>query len=322
MLTLEQNQLARLNQLLAQVSELNPFYSRKWRLAGVSSAALKSLDELGKFPLTTRAELLADQLAVPPLGTNLACAPRDVKRIHRSSGTTRAPILWADTKESWESVRSGSEKLFRLADVTPSDRLLFIMPFEDFSGPWIIYEGACQLGCACFTAGNAEAAEQLRWLKTVGPSVLVGKPSRLAAFVATAEAASVSPQGTGVRKLILTAEPSSHLRTQLERQWNARCFNRYGMTEAGSIAGECGAHSSGMHLLDEEYVAEVIDPITREPLPDGEPGELVLTNLGRWPRPIVRYRTGDHVRFIRHFECPCGRSGTFLQGDVTRQPIQ
>ena len=316
----EQNRLARLNRLIDQLWERNQFYARKWRLAGVNGCALAALEELSRFPFTTRDELLADQAATPPFGTNLTCAPDEVKRIHRSSGTTRAPIFWADTAESWAWVRSASEKLLVLAGVLPSDRLLFIMPFEGFSGPWIIYEGACSLDCACFTAGNGDLADQVRWLKAFKPTVLVGKPSKLEALAVATEHSGTQPETAGVTKLVLTGEPSAKLRLTLEERWAARCFDRYGMTEAGSIAGECPAHPGGMHLLDDRYVAEVIHPVTGHSLDDGETGELVLTNLGRWPRPIVRYRTGDQVRLIKDYQCPCGRTGTFLQGEVTRCP--
>ena len=316
----EQNQLARLNHLLSQLWELNPFYSQKWRLAGIKPTALGCLEELNAFPFTTRAELLADQLAAPPFGTNLTCAPDAPKRIHRSSGTTHAPLFWADTTESWNWVRSCSEKLFVLADITASDRLLFIMPFAGFSGPWIIYEGACRLGCGCFTAGNSEPADQVRWLKDFQPTVLVGKPSALETLAVAAEAAGIPPAAAGATKLILTGEPTTKFRPLLEGQWNVPCFDRYGMTEAGSIAGECSAHSGGMHLLADDYIAELIHPVTAQPIPDNQPGELVLTTLGRWPRPIIRYRTGDQVRLVRQYECPCGRTGAFLRGEVKRGP--
>jgi phenylacetate-CoA ligase len=94
------------------------------------------------------------------------------------------------------------------------------------------------------------------------------------------------------------------------------------LTEAGSVAGECTAHPGGMHLLEQEFIAEVIRPDTGQPVPDGKPGELVLTNLGRLARPIVRYRTGDLVRLVRHHHCPCGRPDAIIVGGVRRRALE
>ena len=313
-----QTRLAKLNHLLRKVWTANLFYARKWSLADVADAPLASLADLALFPFTTRDELIADQAAVPPLGTNLTCPPAELKRFHRSSGTTRAPLLWADSAESWQWVMQCSQRLWRLAGVQPSDRVLFLMPFGASSGPWIIYEGACRLGCACLPVGPAESGEQLRWLADFRPTVLAGKPAALQSLTAAAKAGGIPLRELEVRNLILCGVHDRSLRLSLEQSWGAGCFDRYGLTEAGSVAGECTAHSGGLHVLDDEFIAERIDPESGSPAADGEPGELVLTNLGRLARPIIRYRTGDLVRLERNRECSCGRHGAMLLGGVKR----
>ncbi len=315
----EEAQLAALNQVLDAVWTDNRFYARKWRSAGVPAAPLESLADLATIPFTTRAELIADQSAAPPLGTNLTGQPSALIRFHRSSGTTREPILWADSAESWQWMMRGSESLWRLAGVRPSDRALFLMPFGASSGPWIIYEGACRLGCGCFPLGLAEPQEQLRWLANFKPTVLAAKPSVLQALAEAVLAGGRDPAELGVKKLILCGAHETSQRTALEQSWAAACFNRYGLTEAGSVAGECAAHTGGLHLLDDAYIAECVHPETRLPMPDGDRGELVLTTLGRLTRPILRYRTGDLVRLVRDPICSCGRRGSMLLGGVTRQ---
>ena len=312
-------QLAALNQLLDAVWTGNLFYCRKWRSAGVTVAPLESLSDLATLPFTTRTELIADQSAAPPLGTNLTCKPSALIRFHRSSGTTREPILWADSAESWRWVMHGSESLWRLADVRSSDRVLFLMPFGASSGPWIIYEGACRLGCACFPLGLVESEEQFRWLSSFKPTVLAGKPSVLLALAGAVLASGGRPAELGVKKLILCGSHDAAQRASLEQAWAAACFNRYGLTEAGSVASECAAHTGTLHLLDDDYVAESIHPETGLSRPDGELGELVLTTLGRLARPIIRYRTGDLVRLARDRVCSCGRRGSMLIGEVTRE---
>ena len=284
----------------------------------MADAPLGSLAGLAPFPFTTRDELIADQIAIPPLGTNFTSRPAELKRFHRSSGTTRAPLLWADSAESWQWAMQCSQRLWQLAGVEPSDRVLFLMPFGASSGPWIIYEGACRLGCACLPVGPEEPDEPLRWLTTFKPTVLAGKPAVLKSLAVAAEAGGFPPRELGVHKLILCGAHEPSLRLSLEQSWGGECFDRYGLTEAGSVAGECTAHSGGLHVLDDEFIAESIDPESGNPVADGEPGELVLTNLGRLARPIIRYRTGDLVRLERDRECACGRHEAMLLGGVKR----
>jgi phenylacetate-CoA ligase len=320
-LSSERVQLEKLNHLLKEVWTGNRFYARKWRQASVAPKRLSALADFASFPLTTRDELLAGQTAAPPLGMNLTCLPADLKRFHRSSGTTRAPLLWADSAESWQWVMQCSQRLWQLAGVGPADRVLFLISFGASSGPWIIYEGACRLGCACFPVGPAEPDEQIRWMKEFKPTVLAGKPGVLEPLALAAKTRSVSARDFSVRRLILCGAHDATRRVSLERPWGAQCFDRYGLTEAGSVASECTAHPGGLHLLDDEFIAESIDPDSGQPVPDGQLGELVLTNLGRVARPIIRYRTGDLVRLVRYRECACGRRGAILLGGVTRRAV-
>jgi phenylacetate-CoA ligase len=315
--------LQRLNRLLAATWGCNPFYTRKWRKAGLRPERLGSLDRLAAFPFTTRSELVSDQAARPPLGTNLSCSLAEVKQLHRSSGTSLAPLLWGDTWESWQWVIRCSQSLYLLAGLSREDRVFFSLTLGTSSGPWILYEGAGALNCVRRTAGQTTPQRQLKRVETFRPNVVVGKPSQLLALALAAELAGHPPESLGVRKLIFTGEPSRNtLRSQLERLWAAECFDRYGLTEAGSVASECPAHSGGMHLLESEFIAEVISPKTGQPAGEGKLGELVLTNLGRLARPIIRYRTGDLVRLVRDHHCPCGRAEALLLGDVVRAHVQ
>lgn len=315
--------LQKLNAVLNEIWERNLFYTQTWCNTGVKLHRLSSLEQLAEFPLITRAQLLADQTAAPPLGTNLTYPLASFKRFHHSSGTTSgSPIFWADTVESWSWVIKCSQELFSIAGISSSDRIFFALPFAAGSGPWIIYEGACRLDRSCLTAGQSTMEEQAGWLKKFRPTILVGKPSHLLELGEFIEASGSAPARLAVEKLILTGENSfSPIREPLEKLWSAQCFDRYGLTEAGSVASECPAHFGGLHLLGNEFIAEAIDPETAQPVSDGELGELVLTNLGRPGRPIIRYRTGDRTRLLRNFHCACGRYGTILLGGVTRPEI-
>jgi len=318
-LKLEHLQLEKLNFLLSEIWERDPFYTHKWCQAGVTAHQLASLEDLALFPLTTRSELLEDQSGSPPLGSNLTCPFYDLKRIHRSSGTTHAPLFWADTPQSWAWLMRCSRALYLMAGIEAGDRIFFTLPFGSSSGPWIMYEGACRLGCCCWTGGEAALKEQLCSMETFAPTVLVGTPVHLRSLGMAFEVTGADPRSLGVTELILTgACAPPDLRLQLEHLWAAQCFDRYGLTEAGSVACECTSHPCGMHLLETEYLAEVLDPKTTERVAEGNPGELVLTTLGRFAQPIVRYRTGDLVRLVRAHHCACGREEALLVGGVSR----
>lgn len=315
----QQVQLRRLNRLLAELWERNPFYTRKWWQAGLKRQPLDSLEQLAQFPVTTRLELVTDQNAKPPLGTNLTYSTPTYERLHRSSGTTRAPLLWADTAPSWRRVLHCSRALYLMAGVTAADRVFLTLPFGRSSGPWIMYGGARALGCWCFAAGHADPEDQVRWIRQCRPSVLLGTPGQLHRVARAAAGLGVDTRKLGVERLISPGAVLDETREPLQSIWGTEIFDRYGLTEAGSVAGECTAHPGGMHLLEREFIAEVLRPDSLEPVPEGLPGELVLTNLGRLGRPIVRYRTGDLVRLIRQHHCPCGRPDALLVGGVRRR---
>jgi len=311
-----------LNRLLELAWARSPFYQGKWRAAGLAPGALDSVAELERFPTTTRAELERDQAQHPPLGAWATVPFADCLRLQRSSGTTQSPLFWADDSASWKSVVRASRALWQMAGVKRADRIFLVMSYGAASGPWIMYGGAEQLGCLCFTMGRATLAEQIALIQRFTPTVLASKPSDLLALALAAETAGLSPAALGVRKLICGGGPGGHVpetRSELERRWGAECFDRYGMTEAGSIAGECVAHCGGLHLLESELIAEVLAPDSDHPPADGCTGELVLTHLHRTALPLIRYRTGDRVRLDRTLRCACGNPAAVLLGGVQRK---
>jgi phenylacetate-CoA ligase len=313
------NRLDRLNALLSHTWKHNAFYRNKWQRAAVSGDPLGSVEELGLYPFTTRAELIEDQAAHPPLGRNLAGPVRHFTRLLHSSGTTRSPILWADTPRSWEWVAQCSAELHAITGVREQDVMLLLADLGSTSGPWVILEGARRVGGTCLTCGRHDVNEAYHWLCSMHPNVLVGKPEPLLMFAMAVRAHGLCPSVAGIERLILTGPGSSihsSSRDELEECWDAPCFDRYGMTEAGSVAAECVAHAGALHVLDGEFIAEVIDPSSLDPIEDGRMGELVLTNLGRIDRPIIRYRTGDRVTVLRNHHCSCGRVGTVISDGV------
>ncbi|MGZ4961864.1 MAG: phenylacetate--CoA ligase family protein [Limisphaerales bacterium] len=303
---------SRLDALVQHTWAKNAFYRERWIAAGLHPAG-PSRETLAGFPLITRQQFIEDQLACPPLGRNYTCDQSEFRRFHQSSGTTGTRIYWADTAETWRWVIQCSRELFALAGVSSTDRIFAALPFGSSSGPWIIYEGALSLGAACMTPGNATIDDQAALVTRYKPNVLIGKADHL---LRLGEKTSGNLQ---VSKLILTGQNSLWaIRKELTKVWGAECFDRYGMTEAGSIASECQAHTGCLHVLDTEFVVECFRPCDDVAVDNGESGELVLTTLGRAARPIIRYRTGDFTTVMRNYPCACGRTGDVLIGGVNR----
>lgn len=317
--TSAEERLARLNRLLEQQWARNRFLRTRWTAAGLSPTPLRSFEELRAFPVVRRADLFQDQRAHPPLGSNRTVDVEPFTLRHRSSGTGGPPILWADTEGSWSRVVTASAKLFNLAGVTAADRVALLLPSVASSGPAVIAAGARVLGCALLPLTREEWAGARRKLKPFQPTVLVGSPAVLLELGQQLAAHGFAPACLEISRLVLTGRNAwPEPRQQLEELWQAPCHDRYGCTEAGSLAAECDAHPGGLHLLDDCFIPESFVPGTDLPIAEGETGELVITSLLREEMPLVRYATGDLVDQRRDFACDCGRNGTFLAGGVRR----
>lgn len=317
--TVAEDRLARLNRLLGRQWARNRFLRARWKAAGLSPMPLRSFEELRAFPVVRRAEFFQDQRAHRPLGCNRTVDVEAFTRRHRSSGTSGPSILWADTERSWSRVVAASAKLFNVAGVTVGDRVALLLPRVASSGPAVIAAGARVLGCALLPLTREEWAGARRKLKPFQPTVLVGAPAVLLELGQQLAAHGFAPACLEISRLVLTGRNAwPEPRQKLEQLWQAPCHDRYGCTEAGSLAAECDAHPGGLHLLDDCFIPEIFVPGTDLPVAEGETGELVITSLLREEMPLVRYATGDLVDLRRDFACDCGRNGTFLAGGVRR----
>ncbi|PYN56753.1 MAG: phenylacetate--CoA ligase [Candidatus Rokuibacteriota bacterium] len=293
----------------------NPFVARKWRAAGV--VALddpRTWDDFRRLPFTRTSELVDDQAEHPPFGTNLTFPLERYVRVHQTSGTSGAPIRWLDTQESWEWWARCWGFVLRGAGVGPADRVFFPFSFSLFIGFWAGFEGARALGALAIPGGGQDSPTRLAWIETLGATVLVCTPSYALHLLEIARARSIDLAKLRVRTTVHAGEPGAGIaavRARIEEGWGARAFDHAGMTEMGAYGYECAAQA-GLHVTESEFIAEVVDPATGAPARDGE---LVLTNLGRVGSPIVRYRTGDHVR-LAEAPCGCGRTFRRLEGGI------
>ena len=312
---LRDHQWRRFRVMAGELLASNPFVARKWRAAGV--VALddpRTWDDFRRLPFTRTSELVDDQAEHPPFGTNLTFPLERYVRVHQTSGTSGAPIRWLDTQESWEWWARCWGFVLRGAGVGPADRVFFPFSFGLFIGFWAGFEGARALGALAIPGGGQDSPTRLAWIETLGATVLVCTPSYALHLLEIARARSIDLAKLRVRTTVHAGEPGAGIpavRARIEEGWGARAFDHAGMTEMGAYGYECAAQA-GLHVTESEFIAEVVDPATGAPARDGE---LVLTNLGRVGSPIVRYRTGDHVR-LAEAPCGCGRTFRRLEGGI------
>jgi phenylacetate-CoA ligase len=309
------HQFNRLGFGLPRVLERNAFYRRK--LDGLDPRELTDPEALARLPFTMKAELVEDQLAHEPFGTNLSAPLRDYVRLHQTSGTTGHPLTVLDTTESWDWWADCWRAVFHAAGVGADDIVFLAFSFGPFIGFWSAYEGAKRIGALVVPGGGQSSLQRLQTMQQIGATVLVCTPTYALHLAEIAQQEGLDLASSAVQVTIQAGEPGASIpstRERIETAWGARTYDHIGMTEVGAYAFTC-LHQDNVHVNEAEFIAEILDPETGQPVAEGEQGELVLTNLGRWDWPAIRYRTRDIV--IRGpTRCPCGRTLLTLPGGV------
>ena len=301
--------------MLEPVLATNAFYRDKLAAAGVSRPEdIASLEDLRRLPFTTRRELTEDQAAHPPHGSLLTFPLERYTRLHRTSGTTGLPLRWLDTAESWQWLVDSWACGYDAAGVGAEDGVFLAFSFGPFIGLWCAFEAARRVGAMAMPGGGLSTEQRARLMADNRATVLVSTPT-YALHLADVARANGIPAMDSVRVTIHGGEPGASVpatKRRIADAWGATCFDHAGATEVGSWGFEC-AELSGLHINESEFIAEVLDTASGEPAAEGE---LVLTNLGRVGMPLIRYRTGDHVRLASD-PCTCGRTYVRLDGGVT-----
>ncbi|WP_052888309.1 phenylacetate--CoA ligase family protein [Thermogemmatispora carboxidivorans] len=313
---IEARQLARLQLGLTRILPRNSFYERKL-LANGQPLSLTRLRDLSRLPFTTKQELLADQERHPLYGENMTYALSEYVRYHQTSGTTGRPLRVLDTVESWKWWADCWKTVYQAAGVTRDDVIFIAFGFGPFIGFWAAYEGAKNLGALVVPGGGMDSLQRLRMMQDVQATVLVCTPSYALRLAEIARQEGLDLQKLKVRITIHAGEPGASIpatRRRIEEAWGAKAYDHAGMSEMGAYGFTC-EQQHGLHVNEGEFIAEILDPRSGQPVPVGEVGELVLTNLGRWGNPALRYRTGDLVR-NGGYSCPCGRAFLLLPGGI------
>jgi len=312
------HQLARLQEGLARISPRNRFYQQKLQAGGIDQPpTIESPADLSHLPFTTKRELVDDQEAYPLFGSNLTYPLSAYVRLHQTSGTTGRPLKILDTQESWDWWADCWTSVYRAAGVGHDDIVFLAFGFGPFIGFWSAYEGAKRVSALTVPGGGMDSTQRLRTIQEIGATVLVCTPSYALRLAEVAQEQGMNMSESSIRVTIHAGEPGASVpatRERIERAWGASAYDHAGMTEMGAYGFAC-TQQKGLHVNEGEFIAEILDPPTGQPVEEGQTGELVLTNLGRWGTPAIRYRTGD---LVRHggYRCGCGRTFLFLPGGV------
>lgn len=294
---LETTQLERLNQLLAAILPTNPLYQEKLGQSK-QGAPLKidSLEQLSTLPVTTKQELLpADPEG---LARNLTYPVESYTRYHQTSGTSGRPLPVLDTARDWEWWNHCWQHVLDAADITSQDRAMLAFSFGPFIGFWTAFDALTSRQVLTLPGGGLSSLARLEMLIQRQATVLLGTPTYALHLAEVARKHGIDIANSAVRKIIVAGEPGGSLptvRQRLESAWGATVIDHSGASEVGAW-GYGDAQGTGLRVIETEFIAEFLSTETGKPAADGELAHLVLTSLGRYGCPVIRYQTGDLVR--------------------------
>jgi phenylacetate-CoA ligase len=293
---LEQLQLERLRETLSRVHEHVPHYRRAFADAGVHPDDLTSLADLRNFPFTTKADLRDNY----PYG--MFAVPREqVNRIHASSGTTGTPTVVGYTSgdlDTWSELMARS---IRAAGGRPGDIVHVAYGYGLFTGGLGAHYGAERLGCTVVPVSGGMTERQARLIIDFRPRIIMVTPSYFLSILDELEAQGVDPKDTSLEIGIFGAEPwTDEMRHAVEARTRLKAVDIYGLSEVmgPGVSQEAGETQDGLHIWEDHFLPEIVDPLSLDPVPDGEEGELVFTSLTRQAMPVIRYRTRDLTRLL------------------------
>ena len=298
-------QVDRLRATVENAYENVPFYREQLDDMGVAPGDIGSVEDVRKLPMTTKEDFRDEY----PDGL-FAVDHDDVRRIHASSGTTGKPKIVAYTDEDidvWSEVMARS---LAASGVEPGETVQNAYGYGLFTGGLGLHYGAEELECTVIPIGGGQTQRQVEMMADLESDVLACTPSYALYFAETAEEMGHDPRNLPVSTVAFGAEPCTDpMREEIEQRLDANGIDLYGLSEivGPGVSIECVEAKNGLHVWEDRFLPEVIDPATGEPVEDGEEGELVLTTLSKEALPVLRYRTGD-LTTLYYDECECGRT--------------
>lgn len=312
---IEKLQLIRLKKMVDYCIKNVPFYHNRLSEAGiVSSKQIQSLKDIAKIPFTTKEDLrdnYPDKL--------LAVPKNKIARIHASSGTTGKPTVGYYTKKDLEVWADIAARVLVLNGLESDDVMQISVGYGLFTGAFGFHQGAEKIGCAIVPASTGNTRKQLVMMRDMGSTVLMATPSYAAYLSEMIKKTSEDNSDYKIRRVMLGAERcTKNMRDTIEQNLGVEALDNYGLTECfgPGVAGECFA-KDGMHISEDIFYPEIINPESGEVLDDGETGELVFTSLLREGMPLLRYRTRD-ITTLNYERCKCGRSSVRMRAPIAR----
>ena len=310
---LRELQLDRLRHIVQHVAEV-PFYKKAFAKHNVSVDKLRSVDDVRHLPFTTKEDLRQHY----PLGF-LAVPREQLARVHGSSGTTGKPTFVAYTHKDLDTWAGLCARFLVAGGLRPEHTVHIAFGYGLFTGGFGLHYGVEKVGAAIVPAASGNTERQIMLIQDLGSQVLVCTPSYALTIADCARTHGVDPAGLPLKFGHFGGEPwTEDMRVEIEREMGLLAFNNYGLSEVigPGVSGECAART-GMHIQEDHFIVECIDPDTLEPVADGQRGELVFTALTKEAMPLIRYRTRDLATLDRS-PCPCGRTGARMSRVVGR----
>ncbi|CAM02816.1 phenylacetate-CoA ligase [Saccharopolyspora erythraea NRRL 2338] len=289
-------QLERLRRTLRHAYDNVEHYRSRFDEAGLRPEDCKSLDDLARLPFTTKHDLRDNY----PFGM-FAVPMSQVRRVHASSGTTGRPTVVGYTDDDLDVWSDVVARTIRAAGGRPGDKVHVAYGYGLFTGGLGAHYGAERLGCTVIPASGGMTARQVQIIQDFRPEIIMVTPSYMLTLIDEFERQGIDPRTTSLRTGIFGAEPwTEQMRLEIEERLDIDAVDIYGLSEVmgPGVAGECVETKDGLHVWEDHFYPEVIDPFTGEVLPDGEEGELVFTSLTKQALPIIRYRTRDLARLL------------------------
>ncbi len=302
---LEKLQLKRLKSLVERVYENVPFYTKKFKELGITPADIKSLSDLKYLPFTEKQDLRNHY----PFGL-FAVSRDNIVRIHSSSGTTGKATVVGYTKRDIKNWAKMMARSFAAAGVTSEDMIHNAYGYGLFTGGLGAHYGAEELGATAVPISGGATRRQVMLLKDFGATAICCTPSYSLYLYETAKEMGIDFKELPLRVGIFGAEPwSESMRKEIESKLGLQALDIYGLSEimGPGVSIECAEAQNGLHIMEDHFLAEIIDPSTGEPLPPGSEGELVITTLTKEAIPLIRYRTRD-LSCLNQAPCRCGRT--------------
>lgn len=297
-------QLERLKKVINLVYQNVPIYRRKFDEAGVKPDDLRHLEDLSRLPFTIKDDLRDSY----PYGM-FAVPLKEIVRVHSSSGTTGIPTVVGYTKKDLETWSNVVARFITAAGVTSEDIVQISFGYGLFTGGFGLHYGMEKIGATVIPVSSGNTERQIRIMKDFGTTVLVATPSYALHMAEVSQEMGFGPGSLKLRVGLFGSEPwSESMRKEIEKAWGILATDNYGLSEVigPGVSGEC-ACCNGMHISEDHFIPEIIDPVTGALKGPGEEGELVITALTKEALPIIRYRTKD-ITSLNYDKCECGRT--------------